>query len=74
MYDDFLRLDLFDETWYKLLANTVESIPPTIVNLLTKATWKYTSPLSLATSGTYSQSDLDKLRDYIMLPAEKLMI
>ena len=52
---------LFGETWYKLLPNRVESIAPTIVKPLTKATWKYTKPSSLATSDIYSQSDLDKL-------------
>ena len=67
-------MHLFGETWYKLLPNPVESIPRTIVKLLTKATWKYTNPSSLATSGIYSQSDLDKLRDHIMFSAEKPMI
>ena len=62
---------LFGETWYKLLPNPVESIAPTIIKPLRKATWKYTNPSSLATSGIYSQSDLDKLRDHIMFPAEK---
>ena len=65
---------LFGETWYKLLPNPVESIAPTITKPLTKATWKYTNRSSLATSGIYSQSDLDKLRDHIMFPAEKPMI
>ena len=65
---------VFGETWYKLLPNPVESIAPTIVKSLTKATWKYTNPLSLATSGIYSQSDLDKLRVHIMFPAEKPMV
>ena len=35
----------------KLLPNRVESIAPTILKPLTKATWKYTNPSSLATSG-----------------------
>ena len=65
---------LFEETGYKLLPNIVESIAPTIVKLLTKATWKYTNPSSLATSGIYYQSYFDKLRDHIMSPAEKPMI
>lgn len=38
---------------------------------MTKMTWHYLTPGSLATSGIYSQSDVDKLRDYIMFPAEK---
>ena len=65
---------LFGETRYKLLLNPVESIAPTRVEPFTKAIWKYTNPSSLATSGIYSQSDLDQLRDHIMLPAEKPMI
>ena len=73
-YNSFLQpMYLFGETWYKLLLNPVESIAPTIVKPLTKATWKYVNPSSLATIGIYSQSDLDKLRDHIMFPAEKPM-
>ena len=41
---------------------------------LTKAILKYTNPSSSGTSGIYSQSDLDKLRDHIMFPAGKPMI
>ena len=52
----------------------MESIAPSIIKPLTKAIWKYTNPSSLATSGIYSQSDLDKLRDHIIFPAEKPMI
>ena len=65
---------VFGETWYKLLPNPVESISPTIVKPLTKATWKHTNSSSLATSGIYSQSDLNKLRDHIMFPTVKPMI
>ena len=65
---------LFGETWYKLLSNPVESIAPTIVEPLTKATWKYTNPSSLATGGIFSRSDLDNLRDHILFPAAKPMI
>ena len=69
-----LPLYLFGETWYKLLPKPVESNAPTIVKPLTKATWKYTNPSSLATSGICSESDLDKLRDLTTFPAEKPMI
>ena len=62
------------ETWYKLIPNPVQSIAPTIVKPLTKVSRKYTNPLSLATSGIYSQFDLDKPRDHIMFPVEKPMI
>jgi len=38
---------------------------------LTKPTWKYISPGALATSGIYSQEDLEGLKDHIMFPAER---
>lgn len=38
---------------------------------LTRPTWKYVSPLALATSGIYSDEDLDRLRNHIMFPVEK---
>ena len=41
---------------------------------LTKPIWRYTNPAHLATSGIYSQSDLNKLRYHIMFPAEKKMV
>ena len=57
-----------------MIPNPVESIAPTIIKPLTKVTWRYQNPSSLATSGIYSQSDLDRLNDHIMFPAEKPMI
>lgn len=38
---------------------------------LTRLSWKYLAPKSLATSGIYSQQDLDELRDHIMFLAEQ---
>ena len=60
-----------NDAWYKLSPRPIESLPPSIMKPTTKPTWKYTNPASLATSGIYTQSDLDKLRDHIMFPAEK---
>lgn len=57
--------------WYRFLPKPVEAIPPTIMKPLTKPTWKYVSPGALATSGIYTQNDLDELRDHIMFPAER---
>lgn len=57
--------------WYKLLPKPVEALPPTIMKPLTRPTWKYVSPGALATSGIYTQGDLDELRDHIMFPAER---
>lgn len=57
--------------WYRFLPKPVETTPPTIIKPLTKPTWKYVSPGALATTGIYTQNDLDELRDHIMFPAER---
>lgn len=57
--------------WYKFLPKPVEAMSPTIIKPLTKPTWKYVSPGALATTGIYTQNDLDELRDHIMFPAER---
>ncbi|KAK2575369.1 hypothetical protein KPH14_008478 [Odynerus spinipes] len=44
---------------------------PQVITPKTKFTWKYLTPGHLATSGIYSQEDIDRLRDHIMFPAEK---
>jgi len=38
---------------------------------MTKSTWRYTNPGSLAASGAYSDKDFENLRDHIMFPFEK---
>ncbi|XP_072766924.1 uncharacterized protein [Anoplolepis gracilipes] len=58
-------------TWYKLSPKPSESVAPPTIQPLTTPTWKYISPTSLATSGIYSDEDLDRLRDHIMFPMEK---
>lgn len=67
----FPPLFLIDGSWYKFTPNPVEVLPPNKIQPLTKPTWKYTSPKFLATSGIYSEQDLDKLRHRIMSPVEK---
>ena len=62
---------LLEDSWYKFMPRPVETLPPTIMKPSTKPTWKYISPGALATSGIYSQSDLDDLKDHIMFPAER---
>jgi hypothetical protein len=62
---------LLGDAWYKFIPRPVETLPPTIMKPATKPTWKYISPGALATSGIYSQSDLDDLKDHIMFPAER---
>ena len=59
------------DAWYKVSPKPTESLPPSIMKPTSKPSWKYTNPASLATSGIYTQPDLDKLRDQIMFPAEK---
>jgi len=62
---------LLGDAWYKLMPKSVETLTPTIIKPLTKPTWKYISPEALATSGIYSQEDLEELKDHIMFPAER---
>ena len=62
------------ELWYKISPNSIQSVPPEIMQPLKEPTWKYTNPAFLAISGIYLQSDLDRLRDHIMFPAEKPMV
>jgi len=58
-------------TWYKLSPKPSETIAPPTIQPLTKPAWKYVSPASLATSGIYSDEDIDRLKDHIMFPMEK---
>jgi len=60
-----------EDSWYRLLPRPVESIRPAVIKPMTKPTWKYISPGSLATSGIYTQTDLDDLKNHIMFPAER---
>lgn len=60
-----------ENAWYKFMPRPVEALTPTIMKPLTKPTWKYISPGALATSGIYTQAELDQLRDHIMFPAER---
>ena len=59
------------DTWYKILPRPTETFAPTVIKPLTRATWKYTSPENLASTGIYSERDLKDLRDMIMFPVEK---
>nr|QPL15382.1 glycoprotein [Hymenopteran chu-related virus OKIAV146] len=60
-----------NNAWYKLLPNPVEAKKPEQLKPLTKQTWTYTNPESLAINGIYSQEDIRKLKEHIMFPAEK---
>lgn len=54
-----------------MIPRPVETLPPSIIQSLTKLKWKYVSPANLATNGIYSSKDLDRLRNYIIFPVEK---
>ena len=62
------------DIWYKILPRPTESKNPLIMKPMTRPTWKYQDPSSLATSGIYSQKDLQELNDRIMFPVEQAAI
>lgn len=62
---------LLEDSWYKITPRPVDTRPPISMKPLTKPTWKYVNPGSLATSGIYTDTDLETLRDHIMFPAER---
>lgn len=58
-------------SWFRLMPRPVEAIPPPTIQPLTRPKWHYVSPKNLATSGIYSNEDLDRLKNHIMFPVEK---
>ncbi|XP_077279178.1 uncharacterized protein LOC143906797 [Temnothorax americanus] len=63
-----------NDGWYRITPNVEYSKAPMIMEPMTKPTWHYSDPGSLAASGIYTNQDLEKLRDYIMFPAKKVGI
>jgi hypothetical protein len=59
------------DSWFRSIPRLVETIPPPNIQPLTRPTWKYVNSASLATSGIYSSSDLERLRSHIMFSVEK---
>ena len=59
------------DKWFKVNQRPSETLPPPTIQPLTKPTWSYVSPGHLATSGIYTENDLDRLRNHIMFPVEK---
>ncbi|XP_067212969.1 uncharacterized protein [Linepithema humile] len=57
--------------WFRTGQRPTESLPPQTIQPLTNPKWKYVNPSSLATSGIYTNDDLERLRDHIMFPVEK---
>ena len=62
---------LVEGSWYKLLPKPTEGVKPIKIQPSAQATWEYISPASLATSGIYTEKDLEYLRDRIMFPVER---
>lgn len=60
-----------EDAWIAFNPRPTAAITPQSLQPMTKPQWKYLTPAPLATSGIYSQTDLDKLRDHLMFPAEK---
>lgn len=60
-----------NDGWYRMVPTPEQTLPPTIMKPMTRPTWQYKNPGSLAASGIYSDKDLEHLRDHIMFPAEK---
>lgn len=63
-----------DDTWHRFSPLAIEAKPPQELHPLTQPTWKYTSPSALATSGIYTETDINKLREHLMFPTEKAAI
>lgn len=57
--------------WISLTPHPAAVLPPQTLEPLTRPTWKYTDAEHLATSGIYSSTDLDRLREHIMFPVER---
>lgn len=58
-------------TWFRMTPRPLEAISPPVIQPLTRPAWQYVSPSALASSGIYSNDDLDRLRTHIMFPVEK---
>lgn len=58
-------------TWYRFTPGPIENLPPEVIKPNTQPAWRYLTPGKLATSGIYSEADIEELRDHIMFPAER---
>ncbi|AJG39049.1 glycoprotein [Lishi spider virus 1] len=65
---------LLGKNWYEIYNGARLSEVPTTLSANYEHGWKYTSIKDLASSGIYSQDDIDKLRRYIMAPNERTAI
>ena len=60
-----------NNNWIKFLPKPTNAVSPNVFKPNTNFKWIYRSIDSLATSGVYSQSDLQNLHEHIMFPMEK---
>jgi len=61
-----------ENTWVQIMPEIqVRQLSPQHLKPMAALTWRYLTPESLAISGIYSETDLEKLRNHIMFPAEK---
>lgn len=61
-----------EDTWVQFTPDPqIRQLAPQQLQPLTTLTWKYLTPGPLASSGIYSESDIKRLREHIMFPAEK---
>lgn len=58
-------------TWYRFTPGPIENLPPEVIKPNTQPLWRYLTPGKLATSGIYSEADIEELRDHIVFPAER---
>lgn len=59
-----------DGAWIIMKPDFEDTVRPQILSPLTTPTWSYEDLKHLATSGIYTEKDLEKLRNRIMLPVE----
>lgn len=62
---------ILEDIWIRFLPKPIDAPAPIVLKPKTALSWKYLSAGNLATSGIYSEADLQKLREHIMFPAEK---
>lgn len=62
---------LIDGAWYRFAPHPIEVPPPQLLRPMTTPTWGYSPVGNLASSGIYTNEEIEQLRDRIMFPAER---
>lgn len=60
-----------NQAWHRISPRPVEVAQPHLLHPLTRTNWRYTAPAMLATSGVYTQGDLENLQDHIISRPKK---